>query len=125
MSELVALAERLSRSAKGLLVEATVDHLLLLQNTPNAELNEAFEAATGAQKSDAQLDALKSMCELELKRREKLEAMDTLFHEGEGAEDHVDPFKVAAGGAKGIDYDKVRRVGGVVCGYVCSDFFRS
>jgi tryptophanyl-tRNA synthetase len=110
LSDLIALVERLGRSAKGLVQEATDEHLSLLANASTATIIEAF-AAQDSVKSEAQVESVKRYCRVELERRAQLEAMDKEFHAGEGAEDDVTPYHVSASG-KGIDYGKlVKRFG--------------
>ncbi len=112
LSDLIALVERLARNAKGLVQEATDEHLALLASSDVQVLMNAFSSLDAA-KTLAQVEAVQRFCVVELERRRQLEAMNTAFHAGEGAEDEVNPFSVKSGSEKkGIDYDKlVRRFG--------------
>lgn len=71
-SELVALIERLVRSAKGLVQEATEEHLQLLIDAPLDEFRHGF-LQQGVTKTDEQINAVKRFCATELERRKHLE----------------------------------------------------
>jgi hypothetical protein len=114
-SELIALVERLSRSAKGLVQEATDEHLKLLVDADVQQLADILKGQNGSEKTTGQLQKLKDFCLIEIERRAKMEEMDREFHAGEGAEDVVDPFSAKSASNKGIDYDKlIRRFGSKV-----------
>jgi hypothetical protein len=108
-SELLLLLDRLARNPKGLVQEATDEQLSvkdgpvngcegdekLTKHSKQALIDAPTETlCTYLKKNDAQVSKVKVTCRAELDKRRMLEEMDATFHEGEEAQDSVDPYSV-------------------------------